>query len=167
MADVIYMDISDDPDQNLGRLLQLTDIEMKAWVFNPFVSYEIFGSKKGSFQLLAGARFLDIEVELGLKTRPPLDPGKSDGSFDDNVWDGVVGIMGFYNLTDRWFVPYRVDVGTGDTDYTWHVLAGIGYKFDSFKMLAGYRHLEWEFEDDAALKDLQVSGPIVGAIFTF
>ena len=167
MADVIYMDISDDPDQNLGRLLQLTDIEMKAWVFNPFVSYEIFGSKKGSFQLLAGARFLDIEVELGLKTRPPLDPGKSDGSFDDNVWDGVVGIRGFYNLTDRWFVPYRVDVGTGDTDYTWHVLAGIGYKFDSFKMLAGYRHLEWEFEDDAALKDLQVSGPIVGAIFIF
>jgi hypothetical protein len=70
-------------------------------------------------------------------------------------------------LTEQWFVPYRLDIGTGDSDFTWHAFAGIGYKFDSYKLLAGYRHLEWEFEDDAPLEDMQVSGPVIGAIFTF
>jgi len=83
------------------------------------------------------------------------------------VWDGVVGIRGFYNLTDHWFVPYRLDIGTGDSDFTWHALAGVGYKFDTFKLIAGYRHMEREFKDDEVLEDLQINGPAIGAVITF
>ena len=168
MVDVVYLDIEDTPNTNLNRLLQLTSVEMQDWIVNPFVSYEVFGGKKGSFQVLAGARYLDIEVDLELQTQPRLlTPKTLTKSMSDNVWDGVVGIRGFYNLTDRWFIPYRLDVGTGDSDFTWHALAGIGYKFKTFKLIAGYRHMAWEFGDDSVLDDLQVSGPIVGAIFTF
>jgi hypothetical protein len=167
MVDVVYLDIEDTPNTNLKRFLQLTSVEMQDWIVNPFVSYEVFGNKKGSFQVLAGVRYLDIAVDLEIGTRPPLRPRTTEESMSDNVWDGIVGIRGFYNLTDRWFVPYRLDVGTGDSDFTWHALAGIGYKFDTFKLIAGYRHMAWEFEDDSMLDDLQVSGLIVGAIFTF
>jgi hypothetical protein len=167
MTDVIYMDLSDDPDIDLNPLLQVSDLGMKAWVINPYVSYEIFGNRKGSFQILAGARYLDLEVDLELTTRPPLPPGVNSESVSADVWDGIVGVRGFYMLTEQWFVPYRLDIGTGDSDFTWHALAGIGYKFDTFKLIAGYRHMAWEFEDDSVLDDLQVSGLIVGAIFTF
>lgn len=167
MADVIYMDLESDSNSNLSQRLQLTNIGLQAWSVNPFVSYELFGSKKGSFQLLAGARYLDIEVETEIMARPPLPPIATKASLSTDVWDGVVGIRGFYNLADRWFVPYRVDFGTGDSDYTLHAFAGIGYRFDSFKLLLAYRYLGWEFEDGALLDDLQVSGPVLGALFTF
>ena len=140
---------------------------MQDWIVNPFVSYEIFGGKKGSFQLLAGARYLDITADLELRILTPQEPKTIKESMSGNVWDGVVGIRGFYNLTDRWFLPYRLDIGTGDSDFTWHVLTGVGYKFDTFKLVAGYRYMEWDFGDDSALDDLQVSGPIIGAIFAF
>ena len=167
MTDIVYMDLEDDSNTNINPILQLSDIELKAWVVNPFVSYEILGGEKGSLQLLAGARYLWIEFDLELKTRPPLPPEKNKDSGDGDVWDGVVGVRGYLNLTDRWFMPYRLDIGTGDTDYSWHALGGIGYKFDKFKMLAAYRYMKWEFDNDSALDDLEISGPLVGAIFTF
>jgi len=30
-----------------------------------------------------------------------------------------------------------------------------------------YLNMDWEFEDDSALEDLQVHGPTIGAIFAF
>ena len=167
MADVIYMNLESDSNINLSQQLELTNTGLQAWSVNPFVSYELFGSDKGSFQLLAGARYLDLEVETEIMARRPLPPIATKASLSTDVWDGVVGIRGFYNLADRWFVPYRVDIGTGDSDFTWHAFAGIGYRFDSFKLLLAYRHLEWEFEDGALLDDLQASGPVIGALFTF
>ena len=167
MMDVIYMNLESDSSSNLSQQLQLTNTGLQAWSVNPFVSYELFGSDKGSFQLLAGARFLDIEVDAELRARPPLPPISTKESMSTDVWDGVVGIRGFYNLSDRWFVPYRVDIGAGDSNFTWHAFTGIGYRFDSFKLLLAYRHLEWEFEDGALLDDLQASGPVIGVLFTF
>ena len=167
MADVLYMNLQSDSNSNLDQPLQLTNAGLEGWSFNPFVSYELFGSDKGSFQLLAGARYLDIEVETEFRTRPPLPLKATKVSLSTDIWDGVVGIRGFYNLSDRWFVPYRVDIGAGDSEFTWHAFAGIGYRFDSFKLLLAYRYLEWEFEDGALLDDLQVSGPAIGALFTF
>ncbi len=84
------------------------------------------------------------------------------------MWDAVVGVRGQFNLSKRWFIPYVLDVGTGDSDYTWQALAGVGYEFNKFKLLAVYRYMHWEFDDSfKLLEDLTVKGPAVGAIFTF
>ena len=61
----------------------------------------------------------------------------------------------------------HLDIGTGDTDLTWQALAGIGYRFDRFDMVAGYRYLKWEFDDNSALDNLDISGPMVGGKFRF
>ena len=167
MTDVVYLHLDHSDSSNINELLKLTDVYMKALIVGPFVSYEILGNEKGSLQLLGGARYLWIESGLDLKTRPPLEPEKIDASDDGYVLDGVVGIRGYLNLADRWFMPYRMDIGTGDTDYTWQAMGGIGYKFDKFKLLATYRYLKWEFDNDSVFKDLKVYGPMVGAKFTF
>ena len=84
------------------------------------------------------------------------------------LWDAVVGIRGKFNLAKRWFMPYVLDIGTGDSDYTWHASGGIGYQFDKFQLLALYRYMHWEFDDSfSLLKDLTLKGPLVGAMFRF
>jgi hypothetical protein len=34
-------------------------------------------------------------------------------------------------------------------------------------VVMGYRYLEWNFDDDEALEDLNLGGPFVGAKFIF
>jgi len=34
-------------------------------------------------------------------------------------------------------------------------------------MVGGYCYMDWELEDDSALEDLQIHGPVIGPIFAF
>lgn len=167
-VDGVYMDLNDNSNSNISEILQLTDVYMKSWVIHPSVSYEIMSGEKGSLQLKAGARYFWLDTGLEIGTRPPLEPQKLKESGKDHVWDAVVGIRGQFHLADRWFVPYVLDIGTGDSDYTYQVMTGIGYQFEKFELLAVYRYLHWEFDDNfSLLEDLTVKGPAVGAIFKF
>ena len=87
MVDVVYLDIEDTSNINLNPNLQLTSRGMQDWIVNPFVSYEIFGGKKGSFQLLAGARYLDITADLELRILTPQEPKTIKESMSGNVWN--------------------------------------------------------------------------------
>ena len=167
MTDVVYLHLNHTDNINVGNLLKVTDFYMKTWIVSPVASYEIMGGEKGSLQLLAGGRFLWIKVGADLETRPPLPREKSDDDADGDVWDGVVGVRGHLNLTGRWYMPYRFDIGTGDSDKTWQAMGGFGYRFDKFKVLALYRYMKWDFEDGYPLQDLKVYGPMVGAIYKF
>jgi opacity protein-like surface antigen len=47
-------------------------------------------------------------------------------------------------------------------------MAGVGYRINqSVDVGVTYRYLEWQFEDNALLKDLNFSGPLIGARFRF
>lgn len=46
-------------------------------------------------------------------------------------------------------------------------MAGFGYKFTKFDMVVAYRYLDWDFEDNAAIADMDISGPYVGLKFQF
>jgi hypothetical protein len=71
------------------------------------------------------------------------------------------------NLGKNWYVPYYLDVGTGESNLTWQALGGIGYRFSKVNVLAQYRYLEWDFDDDALIDDLNIQGPFVGFEFLF
>jgi hypothetical protein len=36
-----------------------------------------------------------------------------------NVWDGIVGIRGKVTLNEKWYLPYHLDVGTGNSEVTY------------------------------------------------
>lgn len=164
LADVIYMDLEDDDDVALGPILTLSDVQMKAWVVTPMVTYNVMQSDRVSLDLLAGARYLYIKVGLEID---PLPKAWSSG----DGWDGIVGVKGKVDLKENWYLPFHFDVGTGDTDVTWQAFGGVGYKFSKFDLIAGYRYLDWDFDDDNkggdTFNDLTISGPIIGAKFTF
>jgi opacity protein-like surface antigen len=82
--------------------------------------------------------------------------------------DGIVGARGDVSIDENWHLPYYVDIGTGDSDLTWQVMAGVGYRINqSVDVGVTYRYIEWQFDDSALLNDLNFSGPLIGARFRF
>ena len=164
LAEVIYLDLGDDDDAALGPVLTLSDVEIKSWIVTPIVTYKVMKSDQLDLDLLAGARYLYMKVGLEID---PLPKEWSSGA----GWDGIVGVRGKVDLKENWYLPFHFDVGTGDTDLTWQAFGGVGYKFSKLDLIAGYRHLNYDFDDDdkggGTFNDLNISGPILGAKFTF
>jgi len=157
LADVMYLNLEDDEDVAPGVK---TSVEVKGWVVTPLIGYNFLETEKISLHGVAGARYLWLKAYLDLSGYPAV-------SDKGHVWDAVVGVRGQVTLTKKWYLPFYGDVGTGDSDLTWQVLAGIGYKFKWFDVVAAYRYLDWDFDDNAAIDDLNFSGPIVGIKFVF
>lgn len=167
-ADVIYLDIEEKGDFELDPVLEVDDIELTGWILNPFVGYKVLEGEHGYLAVLGGARYLYLDLDLELATRPPEPPAKETFSEDGEYWDGIVGVIGRVTLNERWALPYYLDIGTGDTDMTWQVFGGVSYAFEKFELIAGYRYLEWDFKSgNKAFNELTLSGPMVGARFRF
>lgn len=165
LADVVYMNLSDDINAPLpDDVITITNIEMKNWIVTPMVTYRVVEEDQLSLDVLAGARYLYLKTTL--KTDRPASRSASG-----SVWDGIVGVRGKYDLNEKWYMPFRLDVGTGDTDMTWQAFAGVGYKYENFDLIAGYRYLEWEFDESDTggkiFNDLTVDGPIISFKFDF
>jgi len=58
-----------------------------------------------------------------------------------------------------------VDVGTGQSRLTWQAMAGIGYSFDWGTTTLAWRYLDYEFDPNAAIQDVSLSGPFLGVTF--
>jgi len=57
----------------------------------------------------------------------PLPGSDVKVDVSDTIWDGIVGFKGRVALGSdkKWYIPYYADVGTGQSDLTWQVLAGV------------------------------------------
>jgi hypothetical protein len=163
--DAIYLKIGDKPNTPLPGPATLTNIQLKSWIYTPFVAYRMMESEKFDLSILAGARYLKMEPYVEITPLAPIPP--ISGSDSGSVTDGIIGIRGEYEINQKWYMPFQFDVGGGDSDSTWQAFAAVGYKFENWDLIAGYRYMEWEFESDEPLKDLSMSGPIVGAMFRF
>ena len=159
-ADIIYLDVGITADDN--RFID--DISLKSWIISPTVSYELVNDEQFNLHALAGARYFYMKPIL------KLENGLAKETSGD-VWDGIVGFKGTYDFNEKWFMPFQADIGTGDTDVTWQAFAGIGYKYENFDLIVGYRHLEWDFDDNQpggkVFNDFNVDGPVFGAKFRF
>ncbi len=117
-------------------------------------------SDQWNLDLLVGARYLYMKSQI---TLPIVEVSDSDTN-----WNGIIGMKGSYKLNEKWYMPFTLDVGSGDSDITYQALAGVGYKYENFDLLVGYRYLKWEFDDAfVGFRDLDLSGPIIGAKFRF
>ncbi len=164
LSDISYMNLSKDVNVPLPGGDAITSIEMKTWVVAPMVTYRVMESEQLSLDILGGVRYLYM--------KSPIEVNYSSVGLDsDSIWDGIVGVKGKYDLNEKWFMPFKLDVGTGESDVTWEAYAGVGYKYENFDLMVGYRHIDWDFDDNdpaaGLLTDLTNSGPVIGAKFNF
>jgi opacity protein-like surface antigen len=172
LVDVLYLKVGDENSVtgtlptgagvNLGA-----DLEVKTWVVTPAVTYRVVENERVSLDVLAGARYLSMEADLELMPAA-VQPFSRTFNRSDEVWDAIIGVRGELALAEKWFVPYHLDIGTGETDFTWQAMGGIGYRFSKVDIVVAYRYLSWDFEDDAKVfDDLNLSGPLAGVRIRF
>lgn len=171
-TDVLHLSLEDHSNSTLIDAppvlnLSLTNTKMKSWIVSPKVGYNVLHSGRFSLYLLAGARYHWVENTLKLKAKTPWETESSNVVSTVEGWDGIVGVQGKVFLKERWYLPFYGDVGSGDSDLTWTVFAGVGYTFSKANMIVGYRHLRFNFDDDASLDHLYITGPIVGFEYIF
>jgi hypothetical protein len=176
VTDLVYLKLSEDGAGNTtvpvpppSGTPTRVDIgaEMETWIVNLAGSYRVYQTDKYDVQLLAGARYfyLDTKAELDTSIVPA---GGVEVDADDDVWDGIVGVRGLANLNEKWWMTYRFDVGAGNSDLTWNAAAQFGRKYDWGSLAAGYRYLHYDFDSDfKPLKELDVYGPFIGAVWEF
>jgi hypothetical protein len=164
-ADVIYLDVSADKAGTIGPGIPANaDVDMTGWVVNLQGARNVLDAERASVDILAGARYLDFDSKLKLSVGgAPLPSARQSGS----VWDGVIGVKGNVNVTKKWYLPYYLDAGTGQSDLTWQATGGVGYRFNCCDIVLVYRHMYWDFKSDRALKDISFSGPALGGVFKF
>jgi hypothetical protein len=183
-TDVNYLDLSssakrsrdltvDGVDLGVGVTAK-ADLGIKGWAWTTVGSYRVMDKPDYAMDLFAGARLLNLSEDLkwsltgDLGDPPIIDrSGKSDVS--DNIWDGVIGVKGraTFGEEKKWFVPYYIDVGTGDSDLTWLGMLGAGYSFEWGEVVGVWRYLDYEMPSKNAIQDLYFNGPAIGVTFHF
>jgi hypothetical protein len=181
-TDVLYMDIGDSRsgfrEMSIGGLQipagasARADYDLKGWGWTLAGTWRAVADPAATLDVIAGARWLDITQTLtweitGNVGAIPL-PGRA-GTAEAGVsnWDGIVGVKGRLGLSaDRkWFAPYYLDVGAGESKLTWQALGGVGYSFQWGDVIAAWRYLDYDMKSGNAIESLTFNGPSISAVF--
>jgi len=170
MVDTFYADLKDTEDNSITVLNSRIDfqkeVEVKTWIVTPVIGYNLIDCEKGKLDVVAGARYLDVEIDVHVNSdRARARNPEFSGS--DGFWDGIVGLKSEITLYEQLYMPVYLDIGTGESDFTWQVAGGLGYRFSACDVVAGYRYLSWEFDDSSPVNDLNLSGPYISVKFMF
>lgn len=182
LTDVIYLDLGDTKTQSrdlaiggvtlpAGATAQV-DLDLKAWVWTLAGQYRLVSDPALTFDLLGGARMLDVQQRLRWNITGSLgtiDTALRSGGSEvqQTSWDGIVGFKGRYLFgADReWSMPFYADVGAGDSNRTWQAGVGVGYAFKWGELLGMWRALDYQMKSGQAIQNLRFSGPLIGATF--
>jgi len=177
-TDFMYVDFSDSNRQvtfpNLpgGRLDIKADTGFKALVFEGGPAYSLYRSRDIKFDFLAGVRYLGIDSHANLDAAIaiPISVPSRNFTYKKDLVDPIVGIKGRFELGKGWFIPYYFDGGGFgiNNEWSWQAFGGLGYHFSElFSMTLGYRHLQYNYNNNVLLKDVYMSGGLLGFIFRF
>lgn len=131
--------------------------------------YAILQQPGARADVLAGVRYARLKSSLDWQLAGPAGVLARSGSAQvtKGLTDGIVGVRGSVDLSDRWFVPWYADIGAGSSRVTWQAMAGIGYRLGWGDVTLAYRHLAYDFHSDRIASDLNFSGPAVALGFKF
>jgi hypothetical protein len=124
-------------------------------------------SERATLDVIAGARYLEIDAFLKASSRLGPLPRSNEVVLSGNNFDAIIGVKGDVDLSNNWYAPYHLDAGTGDSDLTWQIAGGVGYKFDWGDAYLLYRFMDWQFKPASTIDNTNLSGPQIGVQFHF
>lgn len=122
----------------------------------------------GGVRMFKAKPSLSYSITGDIGNLPPLDRSGSVTNSETN-WDAIVGVKGRYALgsTQRWSLPFYLDIGTGESSMTWQAAAGVSYGFSWGELTAMWRYLGYDMKSGKKLQDINFNGPMVGATWRF
>ncbi len=181
LTDAIYMDAGASQTGSRDMLvggIQLpatasgeVDLDLKSLIWTIAGYNRVINQTGHSLDVVFGARYLDVEQKVNWNLTGnigPIPPFYRTGAAEASLanWDVILGARGrfAFGAKQTWFIPYYLDVGTGDSDFTWQGIAGLGYAFKWGEVVANWRYLYYDLSDKA-IGDMNFSGPGIGATF--
>jgi hypothetical protein len=181
-TDVLYMDLggskTNTRDFTLGGVgipattTAYLNLDVKSWIWTIAGEYRVIADPAWTVDLLAGARYLDLSQTLSWSISGalgPLPPASRTGNSEvgGNVWDAIVGVKGRYlfGADGKWSIPFYLDGGAGDSEYTYQALLGAGYSFHWGEVTAMWRYLRYTSQSSSRIEDLYFSGPMIAVTF--
>jgi len=146
--------------------------DLKSWVWTLAGTYNLTGGSDNPVDLVFGARMVDMKQSLswsfsGDIGQLPLPGRAGSGEVSVTNWDAIIGLKGhkYFGAERRWVVPWDIDIGTGDSDFTWQAMAGLGYQSGWGAVVLTYRYLDYDLDPDSPITEMTFSGPMIGASF--
>lgn len=164
IVDTIYLNLSESEDDLIAPGIVHDKTEIETVIVTSVVTYRVLEDGQSSLDVLGGARYMYMDVNLKFDVLP-------DQGDDGSTVNGIVGFRGNFQLDQNWHVPFYYDVGKGDSELTYQAFTGINYKHADYDVSAGYRYMKFKFDDDddfgGVLNNMVIKGPMVGARFWF
>ena len=149
-----------------------TGLDLKSWIWTLAGSYRVQAEPDSSLDVFAGARMLwlqpTLNYDFSADVGPFVGPTRTGSrSVTGRNWDAIVGTKGRagFGANREWFIPYYVDVGTGQSKFTWQGAVGIGYAYPWGELVATWRYLDYNVKSGQKLNDLTINGPLMGVAF--
>lgn len=181
-TDVAYMDVGNVQENSkalsIGRNEIPADInvrlsfDLKLWAATLVGTYALVADPDFKLDAFAGTRVLDVRPKVDYSLTGNVGPiALPDHSGRREVkeqnWDILVGFKGRASVDSdgAWFLPYYVDLGTGESKLTYQLSAGVGYKFGWGDVVASWRYMAYEFKSGKPIEELNFNGPQIAAVF--
>ncbi|MEO9169804.1 MAG: hypothetical protein ABI282_03535, partial [Candidatus Baltobacteraceae bacterium] len=121
----------------------------------------------GNVDVFLGVRSISMHGTLGWTFTGPVTivPLTGDASGSINLTDVIGGVRGKLRLSDRFFVPYYGDVGSGGSNSTSQYYLGIGYAERWGNLVMLYRSLGYNQNGGNLVRNLNLAGLAIGATF--
>lgn len=150
-----------------GPFFTSANVDFKTFVLDPEVGYRIVENPaKGRYlDVLGGIRYWHLRTDLDFTSG--ILPGVSATASKQWV-DAVGGIRGRMHLTPKLFLTGKADLGGGGSEFTYQLAGAVGIQVSpSVALIAGYRHLDVDYNRNDFLFDTALAGPIIGVGFRF
>jgi len=154
-----------------GNVSADVEVGLRGWSWTLAGTYAAIETPTYQLEVLGGLRLLKIDTTVSWRlggsvgSLPPVVLNGATTSKPD-WWDAIVGVRGRARLGGGdWFVPYYLDIGTGQSDLTWQAMGGIGYQFRWGEVIGAYRHMDYRFDSSSPLRDLSFTGPAISLGF--
>jgi hypothetical protein len=180
-TDVLYVDLghtkSNTRDFTIGNIelpagtTAKVSLDLKSWLWTTAGEYRVAAEPAYTLDLLVGVRYLDIKSKLDWAITGDLGqipaPGRSGSSeIGGGNWDALIGVKGQFRFGEgsKWSLPVYLDLGTGESDFTWQGAMGVRYAFGWGDVSAMWRYIDYQFKG-SQLEDLSLNGALLGATF--
>ena len=181
-TDVVYMDLGNTKsgyrDFSIGGvgIPAGTDTnvsyDLKGWAWTLAGTWRVASGPASKVDLIAGTRLFDMrqtftyEVTGNVASIPTnVRAGSSEAKISN--WDAIVGAKGRIDFGEggKWFAPWYVDIGTGESDLTFQAMGGVGYSFKWGDVVAVWRYLDYDMKSGKKIESMTFNGPAIAAVF--
>lgn len=158
LVDGAYLKLSDEVDTLVGEF----GAELDQWMLQGSVIYSVVDTGSTVLDLGAGCRYLSLDATLNT----PLDTADLNAS--EGIADPILVARLRQSITENFYGVLYGDIGGFgvSADLTWQAMAATGYSLtDWCSLLAGYRALGYEYEQDGFSLDVVENGIVIGMQF--